>query len=145
MLPVKNYVLVKRFSSKEQKRRLYAAVFKKSDFCYDYVGIENHLNYIYKREGDLTLDEAYGIAALLNSVFMDKFFRMLNGNTQVNVVDINNLPFPSLELIADLGGKVRKNKVSVGFELDLLIADVLKMDKGILDTIYGGELSNGKN
>ncbi|MFH2033053.1 MAG: Eco57I restriction-modification methylase domain-containing protein [Bacteroidota bacterium] len=144
LLPVKNYVLVKRFSSKEQNRRLYAAVFKKSDFEFDYVGVENHLNYIYKKNGDLSLDEAYGIAALLNSVFIDKFFRMLNGNTQVNVVDINNLPFPSKDVVSEIGSRVRMNEVAIGVDLDSLIVEVAKIDKRILDKIYR-EDKNGKN
>jgi len=144
LLPVKNYVLVKRFSSKEQNRRLYAAVFKKENYRFNSVGIENHLNYIYKKSGELSLDEAYGIAVLLNSAFIDKFFRMLNGNTQVNVVDLNNLPFPNIGLVTELGRRVRKDKVIIGYELDSLIADVLGIGKKILNTIYGEE-RNGKN
>ncbi len=67
LLPVKNYVLVKRFSSKEQKRRLYAAVLQKSTFDFEKVGIENHLNYIYRVNGVLSLDEAFGLASMLNT------------------------------------------------------------------------------
>ena len=47
LVPTKNYVLIKRFSSKEEKRRLTAACLLKADFPFPYVGIENHVNYVY--------------------------------------------------------------------------------------------------
>ena len=84
LLPTKNYVLIKRFSSKEEKRRLTAACFLKADFPFPYVGIENHVNYVYHAERDLTEDEVYGIAALFNSTLIDRYFRTISGNTQVN-------------------------------------------------------------
>lgn len=128
LVPVSNYVLVKRFSSKEQERRLYAGLLLKSKFKFDKIGIENHLNYIYKYQGMLSIDEVYGIAGMLNTSIMDIFFRMINGNTQVNAVDIQNLPFPSLEDIKKIGKSVRALKPSIGHELDKLIIDVLKIN-----------------
>jgi len=136
LLPVKNYVLVKRFSSKEQKRRLYAGVMQKEGFGFEKVGIENHLNYIYKKNGCMSLDESFGVVALLNSAIMDRFFRMLNGNTQVNVVDINSLPFPTKQEIAQIGKNVRRNKPDVGVELDKLILEILGINSKILNKLY---------
>lgn len=139
LLPVKNYVLVKRFSSKEQKRRLYAAVMKKKTFDFDKVGIENHLNYIYRKNGELSAEEAYGVAALLNSFLMDKFFRMLNGNTQVNVVDINNLSFPDAASIREIGKAVIREMPPIGKALDSLICEKLGTSTKILDKLYREE------
>ena len=106
LLPVKNYVLVKRFSSKEQKRRLYASVLLESEFPYESVGIENHVNYIYRPDGNLSVYETFGIAALLNTTMIDNYFRSLNGNTQVNATDIRSLPFPSIEDVRKIGETV---------------------------------------
>jgi adenine-specific DNA-methyltransferase len=103
LLPVKNYVLVKRFSSKEQKRRLHAAVLLESEFPYESVGIENHVNYIYRPKGFLSVYEAFGIAGILNTTIIDNFFRSLNGNTQVNATDIRVLPLPEIEDIKRIG------------------------------------------
>lgn len=110
LLPVKNYVLVKRFSSKEQKRRLYAAVLLKSEFPYESVGIENHVNYVYRPKGGLSVYEAFGIAGILNTKIIDNFFRSLNGNTQVNATDIRSLPLPSIEDIKRIGKVVYKSQ-----------------------------------
>ncbi|MBU2615182.1 MAG: Eco57I restriction-modification methylase domain-containing protein [Elusimicrobia bacterium] len=145
LLSVNNFVLVKRFSSKEQNRRLYAGVFLKSNFDNPKIGIENHLNYIYKYKGTLSIDEAYGIAALLNTSIVDIFFRMLNGNTQVNAVDINNIPLPYIEGITKIGKKVQKMKPAIGIELDKIVVNILDIDDSILYEIKEIYAKNGKN
>jgi adenine-specific DNA-methyltransferase len=137
LLPVENYVLVKRFSSKEQKRRLYAGVLLKSKFKYNRVGIENHLNYIYKYKNVLSLNEAFGLAGVFNSSIMDIFFRMINGSTQVNAIDITTLPLPSIEDIRKIGALIQSKKPSIGLELDKIIIRVLGINSGILDEIKG--------
>ncbi|HEC66197.1 MAG TPA: hypothetical protein ENI23_12980 [bacterium] len=128
ILPVKNYVLVKRFSSKEQKRRLCAGVLLKSEFSYEDVGIENHINYIYRIKGMLCVHEAYGIAAILNTSIIDNFFRSLSGNTQVNAGDIRILPLPSLENINRIGKLVKQTHPKIGYELDNIVASVLGIE-----------------
>ena len=145
MLPTNNYVLVKRFSSKEQKKRVHAGVLLKSKMKFERIGIENHLNYIYRRGGLLLVEEVYGISGVLNSSIMDIFFRMLNGSTQVNAVDIENLPFPSLENIRLIGKAVIKSKPEIGQELDKIVVDILKIDPHILQDLKEVNNQNGKN
>lgn len=110
LLKNNNYVLVKRFSSKEQKKRISAAIYSRDDFNVDYIGIENHLNYIWKPFGELSTIESLGIMAILNSSIIDKFFRIINGNTQVNATEINNLPFPTHENILEIGKQIKELK-----------------------------------
>lgn len=136
LLPTKNYVLLKRFSSKEQKRRLYAAVLLQSEFRqYSDIGIENHLNYIYRPKGVLSEDEVYGIAALLNTFLIDAYFRVLNGNTQVNASDIRILPLPSGDAIREIGAYIIRKKPSIGDELDKAITEILELEPDIVDEL----------
>ncbi len=129
LLPVKNYVLVKRFSSKEQERRLYASVLLESEFPYKTVGIENHVNYIHKLNGSLSVHEVFGIAAILNTTIVDKFFRSLNGNTQVNATDIRSLPFPDIEDIKKIGKFVYESKsYKNGINLDSIVMGILGLN-----------------
>ena len=73
------------------------------EFPYCNIGIENHVNYIHRPDGNLSVYEALGIATILNTTRVDDYFRSLNGNTQVNATDIRNLPLPSMEAILDIG------------------------------------------
>jgi adenine-specific DNA-methyltransferase len=109
LLPVKNYVLLKRFSAKEEKRRLTAGCFFPSQFPYPRVGIENHLNYICHSKRDLSENEIYGIAALFNSSLFDRYFRTISGNTQVNATEIRAMYFPNLKTLSKIGSRVKLN------------------------------------
>lgn len=97
-----NYVLLRRFSAKEERRRLTAAPYL-SNIDTPSIGLENHLNYIYRPNGYLTSYETRGLALLLNSEFMDRYFRIFSGNTQVSATELRKLPLPPLEKIVELG------------------------------------------
>jgi adenine-specific DNA-methyltransferase len=112
LVPVQNYVLLRRFSSKEEKKRIQAFPLIASQFSdYEVIGFENHLNYIYKTNGLMTNEEANGISAFLNSSIVDSYYRTLSGNTQVNASDLINLPIPSLDAIKKLGKKSNDIKI----------------------------------
>jgi adenine-specific DNA-methyltransferase len=103
LVPSKNYVLLRRFSAKEQRRRLTAAPLLSAELKSHVVGLENHLNYIYRPKGALTPEESYGLAVLLNSSLIDSYFRTFNGNTQVSATELRTLPLPPLASIVKLG------------------------------------------
>jgi adenine-specific DNA-methyltransferase len=134
LVPVKNYTLVKRFTAKEQKRRLHAAALLEKEFPYDSVGIENHLNYIYRPKGNLSINETVGMAALLNLKVIDDYFRALNGNTQVNATDIRSLPLPDIEIIRKIGHLV--TAIKPGHTEDEMERDIYQL-LGIDSTIRG--------
>jgi adenine-specific DNA-methyltransferase len=99
----KNYVLLRRFSSKEQHRRLTASPLPADELGSQYIGLENHLNYIHRPGGTLTQEELYGLAALLNSSLLDMWFRTSSGNTQVSATELRAMPLPPLGAIEDIG------------------------------------------
>lgn len=47
LVPNDTYVLVKRFSSKEERRRIVAAIYNPQHIKAARVGFENHLNYFH--------------------------------------------------------------------------------------------------
>ena len=99
----RNYVLLRRFSAKEEPRRLTAAPLIAGRLGCEWVGIENHLNYIHRPGGSLSAEEAIGLSVLLSSDFMDTYFRVLNGNTQVSATEVRRIPMPPLEAIVEIG------------------------------------------
>lgn len=107
LVPNRNYVLLRRFSAKEEARRLTAAPYFASDHAGPAVGFENHLNYIHRPGGDLAEDEAWGLAALYSTRLLDTYFRAINGNTQVSATELRSLPLPPRAAILALGRQVK--------------------------------------
>jgi adenine-specific DNA-methyltransferase len=71
--------------------------------------LENHLNYVYRADGDdLSIAEAFGLAALFNSMIVDRYFRTISGNTQVNATEIRTMPVPDINTIRRIGKFVSK-------------------------------------
>jgi len=102
-LPSGDYVLVRRFSAKEEPRRVVAALFDSSQIPSQVVGFENHLNVYHCNYAGLPRDIAKGLAVFLNSTLVDSYFRQFNGHTQVNATDLRKLQYPSREMLAALG------------------------------------------
>ncbi len=135
LVPSLRYILLKRFTAKEEKRRLVAGIFERSDSYSEYVGLENHLNYVYKATGELTRSEAYGLAALFNSAFLDRYFRALSGNTQVNAAEIRALRLPTLKTIAALGDRLLKaeQQPPTRRDVEMAIGDVMSLPDDLRD------------
>ena len=107
LVPNRNYVLLRRFSTKEENRRLIAAPYIADNFAVPNIGLENHLNYIYRPDGTLSEDEAWGLATLYNSRLLDTYFRVTNGTTQVNATELRTMPLPLREAIIALGRQAK--------------------------------------
>ncbi|MEX0966301.1 MAG: hypothetical protein WD077_03620 [Bacteroidia bacterium] len=75
LLPNKNYILLRRFSTKDDKSRLIAAPYFCNYAKSDYIGVENKVNYIYRKDGHLDRDEVVGLCALLNSELFNTYFQ----------------------------------------------------------------------
>jgi adenine-specific DNA-methyltransferase len=126
LVPNEHYVLTKRFSTKEEKKRIVAVVYDADRFNCDWVGFENHLNYFHQNGRGLNLTLARGLAAYLNSSLVDAFFRLFNGHTQVNATDLRNLKYPTIKQLITLGLSIEEHLPSQT-EIDQLVQALLKM------------------
>jgi len=106
LVPNKDYIFLRRFSAKDDKHRLIAAPYFSDSHESDLVGIENHLNYIYRPNGRLDRNEVLGLCALLNSVLFDTYFRTFNGNINVSATELREMPLPPLEVIREIGNEI---------------------------------------
>lgn len=95
LVPSGVYVLTKRFTSKEEKRRLVACLFDPDQVNTEWVGFENHLNYFHASGHGLDRSLAVGLFAFLNSTVVDQYFRRFSGHTQVNATDLRTLAYRS--------------------------------------------------
>lgn len=118
------YVLTKRFSAKEEKRRVVAAVCPPMDESL--LGIENHLNYYHAKGDGMNPDLARGLTAFLNSTLFDSYFRQFSGHTQINATDLRRIKYPRKNDLISLGSKV-DYPISSQEELDKLVHKTLSI------------------
>ncbi|MGL4608721.1 MAG: BsuBI/PstI family type II restriction endonuclease [Trueperaceae bacterium] len=119
------YVLLKRFSAKEEKRRIVASLFNPDMIQTSVIGFENHLNYFHMNGFGLPEVLARGLTIFLNSTLFDECFRRFSGNTQVNATDLRNLKYPSREQLEILGQ-----------HLDSTLPDQETIDKIVTMTLF---------
>ncbi len=124
LVPPGNYVLVKRFSSKEERRRIVACLYDPSRVASSQVGFENHLNYFHVGGRGITTLLAKGITIFLNSTPVDLFFRQFSGHTQVNATDLRKLPYPTKNTLERLGQRFDEVRDSQ-HEIDKLVEEEL--------------------
>ena len=98
-----NYLFMKRFSSKEENRRLQCGIYLAKQFdSYGRISTQNKINFICGLK-ELSECVVYGLYVLFNSTIYDKYYRILNGSTQVNSTEINSMPVPPLRIIEKMG------------------------------------------
>lgn len=133
VLPAQNYVLLRRFSAKEEHRRLTASPYIPTDAeRRRTVALENHINYVTHTRRELTESEVFGLVALFNSSLLDRYFRVLSGNTQVNATEIRTIPFPDLGTITRIGDRVVGLTVDDRDEIEAQVLDILGISTSLL-------------
>jgi adenine-specific DNA-methyltransferase len=115
-------VLMHRFSPNEAERRVRCAAYE-GQLPGAVVGLENHLNYIFRPSGSMSVAEARGLSALLASEVVDKHFRALAGSTQVNARDLRALPLPPLRVIVAIGERLPAQPTLA--QVDTVVAEAL--------------------
>lgn len=107
LLPAGYYVLTRRFSAKEEPRRIVAAIYDPKRVEAELVGFENHLNYFHAKGKGLSANLAKGLALYLNSSLFDQYFRLFSGHTQVNATDLRKMRYPTYEQLLRLGAHIK--------------------------------------
>lgn len=110
-----SFVVVKRFSSKEEAKRIKAHAF----FPDGSIALENHQNFIHagtpRKTVPLEKGVAKGLDIWLNSTLVDNWFRSISGSTQVNASDLNQMPVPSFDDLELMGKQWR-----IGLRQDII-------------------------
>ena len=124
LVPAGVYVLVKRFTAKEERRRIVACIYDSQQIEAPMVGFENHLNYFHFAGRGLPMALAKGLAAFLNSTVVDVYFRQFNGHTQVNATDLRSLNYPTRAELERLGERISNPAISQQ-QLDIIVEEEL--------------------
>lgn len=106
-----NYLFVKRFTAKEEHRRLQCGVYLSKRYPqYKKISTQNKINFIDGLITEMSECLVYGLYVIFNSALYDEYYRILNGSTQVNSTEINAMPVPDLEIIQEMGKKMMESK-----------------------------------
>jgi adenine-specific DNA-methyltransferase len=125
LFPAGFYAVVRRFSSKEERRRVVANVVDHPAVLEaKMIGFENHLNVLHDQRGPLSEELARGLAVYLNTTRIDQFFRQFNGHTQVNATDLRKLLYPSREVLTKLGSWAKQNRSASQEAIDEQVAEL---------------------
>ncbi|AFY46017.1 BsuBI/PstI restriction endonuclease C-terminus/Eco57I restriction endonuclease [Nostoc sp. PCC 7524] len=136
LVPSGCYVLTKRFSAKEEKRRVVAAVCSPLDA--PAIGIENHLNYYHAQGQGMNPDLARGLAAFLNSTLFDSYFRQFSGHTQVNATDLRRIKYPSKDDLIRLGSQISDSYFDQE-QLDQVVHETLSIMSEAINAIQASK------
>lgn len=118
----KNYLFVKRFTAKEESRRLQCGVYLAKDYPqYKKISTQNKINFVDGLLTEMSECLVYGLYVLFNSTLYDKYYRILNGSTQVNSTEINSMPVPDLECIQEMGRKLMMSKDYSEYNCNLIL------------------------
>jgi len=124
--PCGAYVVVRRFSSKEERRRVVASMVRPEALGNpEKIGFENHLNVYHQGKSGLPEDLAWGLFVYLNSTVLDDHLRRFSGHTQVNATDLKNISYPSKAQLEQLGKWARVQTTLAQNEIDQRIGDML--------------------
>ena len=107
----RNYLFVKRFTAKEERRRLQCGVYLSKKYPqYTKISTQNKINFVDGLITEMSECLVYGLYVIFNSTLYDEYYRILNGSTQVNSTEINAMPVPDLESIQEMGRKLMKSR-----------------------------------
>jgi adenine-specific DNA-methyltransferase len=120
LVPGGAYVLIKRFSAKEERRRVVAAVWESEQPA----AFDNKLNYVHDSGHGLDASVARGLSVYLNSTRLDDYFRVFSGHTQVNATDLRQMRFPSLAQLRDLASADLTDQGSIDAATEAVLAPV---------------------
>lgn len=121
LMPSGWYTVTKRFSAKEERRRIVAYVVDPRKLPYDQYGFENHLNVIHSNKAGISEDLARGLALFLNSTLVDRHFRNFSGHTQVNATDLRSMKFPTRQTLVRFGKWAAKQETVEQSRIDAFI------------------------
>ncbi|HCR0781810.1 TPA: Eco57I restriction-modification methylase domain-containing protein [Klebsiella aerogenes] len=120
------FLIVKRFSSKEEKRRIVATLYD-SSLPGELIGFENKTNVFHIKKVGMDADLARGLYVYLNCTLLDKYYRQFGGHTQINASDLRSIHYPPLEILRKMGSELGSEVLSqnqidkiINRELDLM-------------------------
>lgn len=106
-----NYVLIRKNIDKTYDKLIHPIIYS-SDFNSENIAIDNGIVYFTNIDDSLTEEEVRGLYCILKSRQFDDYYRMINSTHTINVYELENMNFPSIDIIREIGSQIKKNNIS---------------------------------
>lgn len=116
----KNYVILRKNTDKNYEK-LISCISYIQNLETNKLGIDNGLAYLTNHDNSLTELEVKGIHCILMSKQFDDYYRMINSTHTLNVYEFENIHFPDIQTIKNIGMDLGDSTVTV--ELATIIMD----------------------
>lgn len=93
------------------------------------------MNYVYRKGAELSRSEALGLAAFFNSAIIDRYFRAISGNTQVNATEIRALPVPELASLLRIGEQIETLNERDTRSVEQIVGRELGLSANLIDEL----------
>lgn len=120
------FVIVKRFSSKEESKRIVATVYDGS-LPGNLIGFDNKLNVYHVDKKGFSREIALGLYVYLNSTLLDKYYRLFGGHTQVNAADLRAIHYPDIQSLKRIGNEVDVANLNQDQMDEILDREIIRM------------------
>lgn len=77
---------------------------------YKKISTQNKINFMDGLLAEMLECLVCRLYVLFNSTLYDEYYRILNGSTQVNLTEINEMPVPDLKCIHEMGKRLMKSR-----------------------------------
>ena len=121
-----NYLIIRKITAKDDIDLVVSCILDKNYFKHDYLGLDNNLLYIHNIDkSEISLELCYGLYGFINSKQFKNLYFMINGTHTINVSDFNNIKFPSLSVLTEIGKDLIKRKIFTEDECTKLIYEYI--------------------
>ena len=107
-----NYILIRKNVDKKYEKLIHSVIYSK-DLISEKIAIDNGIIYLTNKDDSLTREELLGLQCILKSKQFDNYYRMVNSTHTINVYELENIHFPSIDTIREIGLKVRNSNISI--------------------------------
>lgn len=107
-----NYVLVRKNIDKKYEKLIHSIVYLK-DLKSKKIALDNGLVYFTNENDSLTKEVILGLQCILMSRQFDDYYRMINSSHTINIYELENMYFPDLKTIKEIGRNITSNSLTV--------------------------------
>ena len=114
----KNYLLVRKNTDKKYTKLIHAVSYLKNLDSKE-IAIDNGIAYFTNLGDNLTEGEVLGLQCILMSKQFDDYYRMLNSSHALNIYEFQNMHFPNMDTIRNIGLEVIHKEITVDIATDI--------------------------